>query len=136
MNEVLESVWRLQVNAFIVRKGSKGLRTSKIENKIALRCVPERGHLPGRLLRPGLCPPARRQLLQGVDRAAYWQHSECSSNSPLACSCVLLLTLLEAAIALACSKEAFVQVLMPWVGLCLVPFCRAKRQRQRPLISS
>lgn len=39
MNEVLESVWRLQVNAFIVRKGSKGLRTSKIENKIALRCV-------------------------------------------------------------------------------------------------
>ena len=29
----------LQVNAFIVRKGSKGLRTSKIENKIALRCV-------------------------------------------------------------------------------------------------
>lgn len=29
----------LQVNAFIVRKGCKGLRTSKIENKIALRCV-------------------------------------------------------------------------------------------------
>ena len=29
----------MQVNAFIVRKGAKGLRTSKIENKIALRCV-------------------------------------------------------------------------------------------------
>lgn len=28
-----------QVNAFIVRKGTKGLRTAKIENKIALRCV-------------------------------------------------------------------------------------------------
>lgn len=28
-----------QVNAFIVRKGNPGLRTSKIENKIALRCV-------------------------------------------------------------------------------------------------
>ena len=38
-NELLKSVRRLQVNAFIVRKGSQGLRTSKIENKIALRCV-------------------------------------------------------------------------------------------------
>lgn len=28
-----------QVNAFIVRKGNPGLQTSKIENKIALRCV-------------------------------------------------------------------------------------------------
>ncbi|GIL48383.1 hypothetical protein Vafri_4643 [Volvox africanus] len=28
-----------QVNAFIVRKGNPGLRTSKLENKIALRCV-------------------------------------------------------------------------------------------------
>ncbi|GFR46240.1 hypothetical protein Agub_g7786 [Astrephomene gubernaculifera] len=28
-----------QVNAFIVRKGNPGLRTSKIQNKIALRCV-------------------------------------------------------------------------------------------------
>lgn len=28
-----------QVNAFIVRKGNPGLNTSKIENKIALRCV-------------------------------------------------------------------------------------------------
>ncbi|BDA45206.1 Glutaryl-CoA dehydrogenase, mitochondrial [Coccomyxa sp. Obi] len=28
-----------QVNAFIVRKGARGLRTSKIQNKIALRCV-------------------------------------------------------------------------------------------------
>lgn len=28
-----------QINAFIVRKGSKGLTTKKIENKIALRCV-------------------------------------------------------------------------------------------------
>lgn len=28
-----------QINAFIVRKGSKGLTTTKIENKIALRCV-------------------------------------------------------------------------------------------------
>lgn len=28
-----------QINAFIVRKGSKGLKTTKIENKIALRCV-------------------------------------------------------------------------------------------------
>ncbi|EFJ49890.1 hypothetical protein VOLCADRAFT_58804 [Volvox carteri f. nagariensis] len=28
-----------QVNAFIVRKGNPGLRTAKIENKIALRCV-------------------------------------------------------------------------------------------------
>lgn len=27
------------MNAFIVRKGSKGLKTTKIENKIALRCV-------------------------------------------------------------------------------------------------
>ncbi|CAL5230083.1 g13540 [Coccomyxa viridis] len=48
-----------QVNAFIVRKGAKGLRTSKIENKIALRCVqnadifmdecfvPESARLPG-----------------------------------------------------------------------------------------
>ena len=39
VNKVQKSVRRLQVNAFIVRKGSKGLRTSKIENKIALRCV-------------------------------------------------------------------------------------------------
>lgn len=29
----------MQVNAFIVRKGARGLRTSKIENKIALRVV-------------------------------------------------------------------------------------------------
>jgi len=28
-----------QVNAFVVKKGSKGFKTSKIENKIALRCV-------------------------------------------------------------------------------------------------
>ncbi len=28
-----------QVNAFIVRKGNPGLRTSKLDNKIALRCV-------------------------------------------------------------------------------------------------
>ncbi len=28
-----------QVNAFIVRKGTPGFRASKIENKIALRCV-------------------------------------------------------------------------------------------------
>ena len=28
-----------QINAFIVRKGTKGFRTSKIENKISLRCV-------------------------------------------------------------------------------------------------
>ncbi len=48
-----------QVNAFIVRKGARGLRTAKIENKIALRCVqnadiflddcfvPEAARLPG-----------------------------------------------------------------------------------------
>ena len=29
----------LQVNAFVVKKGTKGFKTSKIENKIALRCV-------------------------------------------------------------------------------------------------
>lgn len=28
-----------QINAFVVHKGSKGFATSKIENKIALRCV-------------------------------------------------------------------------------------------------
>jgi len=28
-----------EINAFVVRKGTKGLRTSKIENKISLRCV-------------------------------------------------------------------------------------------------
>ena len=28
-----------QINAFVVRKGTKGFQTSKIENKIALRCV-------------------------------------------------------------------------------------------------
>ncbi len=28
-----------QVNAFVVKKGTKGFKTSKIENKIALRCV-------------------------------------------------------------------------------------------------
>ena len=28
-----------QINAFIVRKGTPGFRTTKIENKIALRCV-------------------------------------------------------------------------------------------------
>ena len=28
-----------QINAFVVRKGTKGFKTSKIENKIALRCV-------------------------------------------------------------------------------------------------
>ena len=28
-----------QVNAFIVRKGTPGYKTEKIENKIALRCV-------------------------------------------------------------------------------------------------
>jgi alkylation response protein AidB-like acyl-CoA dehydrogenase len=28
-----------EINAFIVRKGMKGFRTSKIENKISLRCV-------------------------------------------------------------------------------------------------
>lgn len=28
-----------QVNAFVVKKGAKGFKTSKIENKIALRCV-------------------------------------------------------------------------------------------------
>lgn len=36
---MLRSARLLQVNAFIVRKGMKGLRTRKIENKIALRCV-------------------------------------------------------------------------------------------------
>jgi alkylation response protein AidB-like acyl-CoA dehydrogenase len=48
-----------QVNAFIVRKGTPGFRTRKIENKIALRCVqnadmvfdecfvPEAARLPG-----------------------------------------------------------------------------------------
>ena len=29
----------LEINAFIVRRGTKGFRTSKIENKISLRCV-------------------------------------------------------------------------------------------------
>lgn len=29
----------LQVNAFVVKKGTKGFKTSKIEGKIALRCV-------------------------------------------------------------------------------------------------
>ena len=33
------SFYCFQVNAFIVRKGNPGLRTTKIENKIALRCV-------------------------------------------------------------------------------------------------
>ena len=28
-----------QINAFVVRKGTPGFKTSKIENKIALRCV-------------------------------------------------------------------------------------------------
>ena len=28
-----------EINAFIVRKGTKGFRTTKIENKISLRCV-------------------------------------------------------------------------------------------------
>ena len=61
----------LQVNAFIVRKGMKGLRTSKIENKIALRCVqnadiflddcfvPDSARLPGvnsfKVPLPALC---------------------------------------------------------------------------------
>lgn len=47
-----------QVNAFIVRKGSRGLKTTKIQNKTALRCVqnadielkdvyvPDKDHLP------------------------------------------------------------------------------------------
>ena len=30
-----------QVNAFVVRKGTPGFRTTKIENKIALRCIDE-----------------------------------------------------------------------------------------------
>jgi alkylation response protein AidB-like acyl-CoA dehydrogenase len=29
----------MQVNAFIVKKGTPGMRTEKIENKISLRCV-------------------------------------------------------------------------------------------------
>ncbi len=33
----------MQVNCFIVRKGAKGLRTEKIQNKIALRCVQNAG---------------------------------------------------------------------------------------------
>jgi hypothetical protein len=37
----------LQVNCFIVRKGAKGLRTEKIQNKIALRCVQNAGALLG-----------------------------------------------------------------------------------------
>ena len=28
-----------EINAFVVRKGTKGFRTTKIENKISLRCV-------------------------------------------------------------------------------------------------
>lgn len=28
-----------EINAFIVRKGTKGFQTTKIENKISLRCV-------------------------------------------------------------------------------------------------
>ena len=32
-------VWMAQVNAYVVRKGAAGLRSAKIENKIALRCV-------------------------------------------------------------------------------------------------
>ena len=40
----------LQVNCFIVRKGAKGLRTEKIQNKIALRCVQNAGTLPAALL--------------------------------------------------------------------------------------
>ena len=36
---MLRSAVSLQVNAFIVRKGMKGLRTSKIEKNIELRCV-------------------------------------------------------------------------------------------------
>ncbi len=39
-----------QVNCFIVRKGAKGLRTEKIQNKIALRCVQNAGTLPAALL--------------------------------------------------------------------------------------
>lgn len=39
MRLMLPGVAVVQVNAFIVRKGARGLRTSKIENKIALRCV-------------------------------------------------------------------------------------------------
>ena len=84
------------MNCFIVRKGAKGLRTEKIQNKISLRCVQNAGalaaglpccdlclhavcsaltialptcrHLPGRLLCGGLRTPARRELFQGAHK--------------------------------------------------------------------
>ena len=40
----------VQVNCFIVRKGAKGLRTEKIQNKISLRCVQNAGAVAAYLL--------------------------------------------------------------------------------------
>lgn len=39
LSSLARNVNTKQINAFIVRKGTRGFSTTKIENKISLRCV-------------------------------------------------------------------------------------------------
>ena len=61
-----------QVNCFVVRKGARGLRTAKIENKIALRSVQNADIFLDGLLRARHRAPPGRQLLQGAPRCCMY----------------------------------------------------------------
>ncbi len=108
MNELLKIVRRLQVNAFIVRKGSKGLRTSKIENKIALRCVQNADiflddcFVPNSARLPGVNSfKVLTRLHMGI--TLIWLARVCFiAHDTRSCT------------VMACSKEAIAQVLSPW----------------------
>lgn len=79
---IVTTICALQVNCFIVRKGAKGYKQEKIENKISLRCVQNANMTFDRCFVPDTA------RLPGVNSFQDTNKVRCTLSAWIRCCCV------------------------------------------------